>query len=519
MTARPRVFMAFSSRAPADATLAARLTAVLRARGVPVAARADDTCTHFLAILSGTTGTSTSASTPAERDVAEQIASAVERRRSHGTPALFLLAPDGTDLGRLAAPVGPFRRIRWHDGFGAQVDEVARALDVPVTLPSGAAGLIDDKTAGFLGREYVFDAIDDFVGGPAGRGYFRLEGDPGDGKTAIMAEYVRRTGCVAHFNVRSQGIVGARQFVTNLGAQLRAKYGIAAPADAGDTGRYGELVGRMLAEARAALPDDVPLIVAVDALDEAERQEESDAVNVLFLPPVLPAGVYVLVSSRRAEVPLRIETAWSRYDLGEHLSAAMVDIRDFLTRTGGSHSELAAWLAYQRIPLGRFVDVLAEKSEGNFMYLRHVLPELSGGLYSDLDIQQLPHGLENYYESHWRLMGMTARPSPRTKIWVVYVLCEVASPVSIALLARVMRETDARADAIGIQEVLTDWRQFLRRESTPDGPRFSIYHSSFRDFLKKQDTVSSAGVSIKGINEAISDVLWENEYGNEHGED
>ncbi|MEU6992702.1 hypothetical protein ABZ953_18860 [Streptomyces sp. NPDC046465] len=506
MTATPRVCMVSSSDAPQAALLARRLTGTLRARGVPVLARPDDTCTHFLAVLS--------ADTAPEEHVVDLIGAAAQSQRTRGSPSLLVLSPDGADLDPLAGPTVPFRRVRRCDGFGEQVDEVCRALGVPATVPGGAAGLIDDKTAGFLGREYVFDAIDAFVG-TARRGYFRLEGDPGDGKTAIIAEYVRRTGCVAHFNVRSQGIVGARQFVGSLGAQLSATYGIAAPADLGDTSRYGELVGRMLDEARAALPGELPLVVAVDALDEAEaeRPGEPGAVNVLYLPPVLPDGVYFVVSSRRAEVPLRIETADVRYDLGEHLSATMVDIRALLYRMGSTSPGLVARLAEQRIPLDRFVDVLAEKSEGNFMYLRHVLPELSDGLYRGLDIQQLPHGLENYYEAHWRLMGMTARPSPRTKVWVVYVLCELAAPVSTALLTKVMGEVNAEVDAIAIQDVLTEWRQFLRRERTPDGPRYSIYHSSFRDFLHQRETVASAGLSLAGVNEVIADVLWEHEYG------
>ncbi|MFF1376229.1 hypothetical protein [Streptomyces sp. NPDC058308] len=508
MTASPRVCIVSSSREPQTRALARRLTAVLRARGVTVLARPDDACTHFLAVLA--------ADTAPEEHVVDVIGAAAERHRTHGGPALLVLAPDGAALDRLAVPAAPFRRVRGCDGFGEQVDEVCRALDVPATVWGAAAGLIDDKTAGFLGREYVFDAIDAFVA-TARRGYFRLEGDPGDGKTAIIAEYVRRTGCVAHFNVRSQGIVGARQFVGNLGAQLRAKYGIGAPADLGDTSRYGELVGRMLTDARAALPGELPLIVAVDALDEAEaeaaRPGEPGAVNVLYLPPVLPEGVYFVVSSRRAEVPLRIETAAVRYDLAEHLSATMVDIRALLYRTGSTSPALVARLAEQHIPLDRFVDVLAAKSEGNFMYLRHVLPELSDGLYRGLDIQQLPHGLENYYESHWRLMGMTARPSPRTKVWVMYVLCELTAPVSTALLTKVMGEVNPEADAIAVQEVLTEWRQFLRRERTPDGPRHSIYHSSFRDFLHQRETVASAGLSLAGVNEVIADVLWEHEYG------
>ncbi|AFZ19611.1 hypothetical protein Mic7113_3900 [Allocoleopsis franciscana PCC 7113] len=59
--------------------------------------------------------------------------------------------------------------------------------------------LIDNKTKDFVGRKYVFHAIAEFLENQP-NGYLIIEGDPGIGKSAILAEYVRRTGCVAHFN-------------------------------------------------------------------------------------------------------------------------------------------------------------------------------------------------------------------------------------------------------------------------------------------------------------------------------
>ncbi|MFG2986359.1 hypothetical protein ACGFYQ_34760 [Streptomyces sp. NPDC048258] len=444
----------------------------------------------------------------------DAIRRAGERHRLGAASAQpLLLAPSEFDAGGLGDVTTGFLPVRRYEEFGTQLAEILRTLAIPMGVCSQHADLVEEKTTDFVGRDRVFDAINSFIEANS-CGYFQLLGDPGDGKTTIMAEYVRRTGCVAHFNVRSQGVNTPRQFVDNLGVQLTARYGIAGPVDTGDSSRYGETIGRMLKEARAALPDDVPLVIAVDALDEAERPTDDTAGNVLFLPPRLPKGVYFVVSSRRAEVSLRIETASRPYDLAHHLDSTMVDIGEYLTRMS-SRPALRSWLAERNIPLPRFVGVLAEKSEGNFMYLRHVLPELSNGLYQSLDIQQLPHGLKNYYESHWRLMGMATKSSPRTKVWIVYVLCELTRPVSIALLARVMREVQAGVDAIAIQEVLTEWQQFLRRDADPDGPRFSIYHTSFRDFLHKRDTIASAGLTLTGVNGVISDVLWEEEYGEE----
>jgi hypothetical protein len=47
--------------------------------------------------------------------------------------------------------------------------------------------LIQDKTEGFVGREYVFDAIQAFIQDNK-KGYFTIIGDPGQGKSAILAK-------------------------------------------------------------------------------------------------------------------------------------------------------------------------------------------------------------------------------------------------------------------------------------------------------------------------------------------
>ena len=49
--------------------------------------------------------------------------------------------------------------------------------------------LIEDKTKDFVGREYVFNAIADFLTNQP-NGYFIIEGHPGMGKSAILAEYI-----------------------------------------------------------------------------------------------------------------------------------------------------------------------------------------------------------------------------------------------------------------------------------------------------------------------------------------
>lgn len=368
--------------------------------------------------------------------------------------------------------------------------------------------LIDDATAGFVGRTYVFDRIESFIAENRS-GYFRLTADPGEGKTSIMAEYVRRTGCVAHFNVLSETYNQTAQFTQHVATQLVARRLI---ADAGPPADGGLGVADLLIEARAALSAPERLVLVVDALDEADRHDLPPTANVLLLPRTLPPGVHVLVSSRRnQDVPLRVSSVLIDMDLADYADASLDDVRDLLARRS-SDGPLRAWIIDRGITPDAFVETLTEKSRGNFMYLRHVLPELVFGSYRDLqhldDLgRRLPAGLENFYQDHWRLMGMTD-PASATPAWVLYLLCELARPVSVDLLALIMQQVRPEIDVYEIQRVLEEWSAFLR--PTEDGRR-SIYHDTFRGFLRRQDVVESVGLSLPRVNGVIADVLWEYE--------
>ena len=85
------------------------------------------------------------------------------------------------------------------------------------------SAFIADKTMGFVGRRFVFDAIDAFLG-QAPCGYFVLRGEPGIGKSAIMAQLAKTRQYPHHFNIASEGIGSAKQFFLNASAQLIAQH-------------------------------------------------------------------------------------------------------------------------------------------------------------------------------------------------------------------------------------------------------------------------------------------------------
>lgn len=254
--------------------------------------------------------------TPVDADEAKrELRSLQERERDPSRRAVLQVLGDAISVGHIsdASGIAIGRNIRQVvNHFELSADTAAALVDLRTVL-GGALGLdaspyqwgslIVDRTRGFVGREYVFDAIADFLSNASG-GYLVLRGDPGIGKSSILAEYVRRTGCIAHFNVRSLGISTAEQFLQSVCAQLVADAGLAHAVLPAHATRGGAFLLTLLAEAKQQLPPGEPLVIAVDALDEVDNAGEPDGANLLFLPPVLPDGVYFVMTSRSIDLRL-----------------------------------------------------------------------------------------------------------------------------------------------------------------------------------------------------------------------
>jgi len=367
---------------------------------------------------------------------------------------------------------------------------------------------IADKARDFVGRDYVFQAMDRFFSSQP-NGYLTVEGDPGMGKSAILAEYVRRTGCIAHFNVRAHGIQRADQFLESICAQLVVDCGLSYATLPPEATRDGAFLSTLLEQASAQLSPGERLVIAVDALDEVEWGDRR--ANILYLPTVLPKGVYLLLTRRRVDLPFRIDAPQDVVDLMEHPTENRADVELYLRRRMADPS-IRAWVEKKGMTVQEGVRYLADRSESNFMYLRHVLPEIEKGTYDDA---ALPAGLEEYYWDHWRRMGMDVKPLPRTKLRIIYVICELPLPGSADRIARYATDERLSVDELDVIEVLDEWSEFLHEQSFPDGPRHSIYHASFHDFLRSQRTVQASKVDMDRLRGSMGRNLLDRLTGNE----
>jgi hypothetical protein len=363
--------------------------------------------------------------------------------------------------------------------------------------------LIAEKTDGFVGRRFAADAIDRFVGAHRS-GYFVIEGEPGVGKTSLLAHLVATRGYPHHFVVAALGVNRADQFLDNVCAQLIAAYRLDRPSWLPpEASRDGAFLGGLLAQiSRESITGPV-CVVVVDALDEVSATGDVRE-NVLYLPPNLPDRVFFVVATRprdRADLRLQVNSR-EFFQLDSRSAANLADVCAYLEGFTGRPT-MRGRLTDLRLSVEAFVDTLLDKAEGNFMYLHYVLPAIEQGRLGGTGLGDLPQGLQAYYESHWRQMRRAAA-GEWFAYWqpVIVHLAAAREPVSVHQLAL---WTGLPAPRVG--DVLRGWREFVHVETLNTERRYRIYHASFQDFLQAKDEARE--IDLKDTHSRIADNLIE----------
>jgi hypothetical protein len=338
--------------------------------------------------------------------------------------------------------------------------------------------LIAEKTKDFVGRQFVFDALDSFLSEEKS-GYFVIRGEPGIGKSALMGQLVKTRNFIHHFNVIQQNIRLPELFLANVCAQLieRYKLDLKIPDEPMGSSVLLEQCLHQVASNKA----NHPIVIALDSLDEAEWRLLPPRVNVHFLPPILPEGVYVVVTTRPdRDIPLQVVSRLD-LDIEPDLEGNLLDIRAYLENYA-NRSEMQERLSGWKITNTDFVNELLQKSQGNFMYLRYVLPAVESGKLGRGGVGELPKGLEDYYRSHWAQMkeevGGDFKGTHEKVICVLAVMTEPVSLDEVSDWTKIERRK--------VQLIVRAWEPFLLESTSNQEQLYRLYHASFADFLAKQ---------------------------------
>lgn len=383
--------------------------------------------------------------------------------------------------------------------------------------------LIIEKSKNFVGREFVFTAINEFLH-KSHSGYFTIVGAPGSGKSAILAKYVTENPNVIYYNAQVEGKNRADEFITIICNQLVHHYpGISAIHD--NATKEGGLLSLLLQKISEQLEPNQKLIIAIDALDAIDRNSQSSSSNLFYLPRYLPQKVYFILIRRpflRDKSGLLIETPFQTLDLKDYPDQNREDarayIQNYLTakssdlpslgkaglRVEASDSlssphflRVTEGVEQSQLTTDNLTEKLTAQNENNFMYLSQILPALIEGFYPQpYQFDRLPPGLEAYYQTHWQRMignGLSAVELDVLRCLVTPQLpFDPPQPSSLKLrlkkggvsAAEIAQIIDQ--DEYEVESVLDNWIEFLQLQQIDGETHYRFYHSSFRDWLRQQ---------------------------------
>jgi hypothetical protein len=385
--------------------------------------------------------------------------------------------------------------------------------------PTEFQQVILEKSQNFIGREFIFTAITEFLHRHK-RGYFTIVGVPGSGKSGILAKYVMKNYHVIYYNAQILGKNRAEEFLRDVCTQLIEWLHNfpSTPPQPSPQARREEDFPPFTGGVRGVLPDNATqgswflslllqkisdrleppqrLIIAIDALDAIDRNSQPPGTNLFYLPRYLPDRVYFLLTRRpfkREKSGLLIEAPSQILDLSEYPEEnrehvqAYIQANHYLFPNKDTSSPLTEEELENR---SKFVSRLTTASENNFMYLHHTLNAIAEGFDSQSwKFDCIPPGLEAYYQQHWQKMKGEALSDVALKVLGVLTRAETGEISAKGISQAISLWLDAARiaeDEYDVEEILENWLEFLQQHRIGKETRYSFYHSHFRLWLANQ---------------------------------
>lgn len=411
-----------------------------------------------------------------------------------------------------------------------------------------------EQESGFIGREWVFAAINVWRDTSSAPRYLVIKGEPGIGKTSLAKHLVAQSNLSAsHFCIaRRADTLDPLAFAQSLSRQLSTLPGFreaittrrsvdvvgyaSANVNLGHvTGIHVEHLENISVQTPSAVATfnelviyplqelfaggfDKPLVILVDALDEAGEYQGGDTiVTLLANAQGLPPQVRFIVTSRPDNTLLRPLDLQQRSLLIDAESREnMDDVRRYAqTRIDASPALQAVLGAYSMEALP-FVAQAVAASNGNFLYMAWLLRSIENGTWHPNTLDHLPQGLDALYREY-----LSARHlGPEQDEWashyqpVLGVLAAARAPLTIEQICAFAGLAPEEA-----HRVIVDIQQFLDPRLFETN-RYELYHQSVVDFLGDRDCAKEFWIDLDVAHQRVishyrnaeqpwSEVNWE----------
>ncbi len=379
-----------------------------------------------------------------------------------------------------------------------------------------------DKRRDFCGREWLFQRIDAWRADRDRHHALLITGDPGIGKSAIVAQLVHMNPggqVLAYHCCRADTPETLRpgRFIRGLASmiasqlegyasqlddpQIEAALGEARcetdPASAFEEGILNPLH-------RVPTPAGGARYILIDALDEALAVRDGLSIVTLLSPSRLdrlPGWLRVVATTRKEPDVLRRLSGLRAEEIRADEPHNLDDIERFLTHRLGQPG-LQGRLQASGVSPEEAIRRLREKSGGNFLWSEQALLGLETGSYDFAHLDALPTGLTGLYTAFFErhFLDDDSYAPARRVLEVVTAALEPLTPTEIAAV------TGLDLD-YALPPLLDRQAAYLPDR---DGRR-AVFHKSFADWLTETQDPRPAGrffVSPRRGHERLADWCW-----------
>ena len=356
--------------------------------------------------------------------------------------------------------------------------------------------LVRERTKHFIGRDFLTQNVLERCA-KIDSGIVFVSADPGFGKTSWAAELCRRYGFHRHFADGSQRHSSPEFIKENLARQVLSEISLEESQKERVDWGQGLWSGMCSIFSNSSMNKTILVLDGIDELSEQTRRLNSSLLLYLFDEPIPPNIVIIAVSRRDNDIVLPVDS--EKIDLRSDTEENYRDVLEYF-KTHVHSTLVEEFLEANSISIADLHERLTENSQGNFMYAQLIVPHLIGRScnYSYATLDEIPDGLERFYEEHWRKMKVFYGDAWFSiKLPVLVELSMNDIPISIE---QILRNTGLN-DRHGVRKVLTEWAAFLKSvpksESEYGVTQYSIYHKSFSDFVGSLDMVEDERINLK----------------------
>ncbi|HZS56211.1 MAG TPA: toll/interleukin-1 receptor domain-containing protein [Bryobacteraceae bacterium] len=330
----------------------------------------------------------------------------------------------------------------------------------------------------FIGRAWVFDAIDKWLRKPNASRVFCITGWAGTGKSAVAAYLCAKRPEIVAFHICVHGHThkaDPRRCITSIAYQLttqfplyRERLGAAdwdSLKDANTLTLFDELIVRQLGT-DFSKPGQTCLIV-IDALDEATQGDLNELVTFIAAHfKRAPEWLRLIITARPVPQVVGALPEFDSFVLDTERPENLKDIREYAQR------ELAELIADDDAR-ARAATAIVSRSEGLFLYAYWVCEELKQGRLPIDEPENFPLGLRGAYRQFFerQFAGGDTYGAIRPKLAVIAAGYD-------ALPKEVLNET-FQLDEISAKRIFDPLRPLF---PCVDG-RYRPFHRSILDWL------------------------------------